>query len=141
MQHFLISQTICQNCSRISNLLCEVSIFSSNNNNNDNNHYITNDVCRNSSVRIAIRHGRTIRGSNPGGGKIFRTRTDRPWFPPSLMYKGYLVLFQGAEWQGPGFYDPSPSSAEVKERVELYLCTPSWSSWPLLGRSLPLYYH
>ena len=32
-----------------------------------------------------------------------------------------------------------PSSAEVKERVELYLYTPSVSSWPVLGRPLRLY--
>ena len=28
---------------------------------------------------------------------------------------------------------PTPSSAEVKERVEVCLCSPSWPSWPLLG--------
>ena len=32
-----------------------------------------------------------------------------------------------------------PSSAEVKERVELYLCSPYGFLWPLLGRNLPLY--
>jgi hypothetical protein len=26
----------------------------------------------------------TVRGSNPGGGEIFRKRPDRPWGPPSL---------------------------------------------------------
>jgi hypothetical protein len=31
-----------------------------------------------------------------------------------------------------------PSSAEVKERVELYLYTPSGLSWPVLGRTLSL---
>jgi hypothetical protein len=25
---------------------------------------------------------------NPGGGEIFRTRPDRPWDPPSLLYNG-----------------------------------------------------
>jgi len=34
-------------------------------------------------------------------------------------------------------YQP-PSSAEVRERVELYLFSPSGSSWPFLGRTLPL---
>ena len=29
--------------------------------------------------------GWTVRGSNPGGGEIFRTRPDRPWGPPSLL--------------------------------------------------------
>jgi len=28
---------------------------------------------------------------------------------------------------------PSPSSAEVNERVELYLYSPSGPSWPVLG--------
>jgi hypothetical protein len=27
----------------------------------------------------------TVRGSNPGGGAICRTRPDRPWGPPSLL--------------------------------------------------------
>ena len=30
-----------------------------------------------------------VRGSNPGGGEIFRTRPDRPWGPPSFLYNGY----------------------------------------------------
>ena len=30
----------------------------------------------------------TVRGSNPGGGEIFRTRSDRHWGPPSLLYSG-----------------------------------------------------
>jgi hypothetical protein len=34
-------------------------------------------------------------------------------------------------------HDPPPSSAEVKERVELYLYSPSGPSWPVLGRTLP----
>jgi hypothetical protein len=35
--------------------------------------------------------------------------------------------------------DPPLSSAEVKERVELYLYSPSGPSWPVLGRTLPLH--
>ena len=35
--------------------------------------------------------GWTLRGYNPGGGEIFRTRPDRPWDPPSLLYTGYRV--------------------------------------------------
>ena len=34
--------------------------------------------------------GWTVRGSNPGGGEIFRNCPDRPRGPPSLLYKGYL---------------------------------------------------
>jgi hypothetical protein len=29
---------------------------------------------------------------NPGGGKIFRTRPDRPWGPPSLLHNMYRVF-------------------------------------------------
>jgi hypothetical protein len=30
----------------------------------------------------------TVRGSNPSAGKIFRTRPEWPWGPPSLLYNG-----------------------------------------------------
>jgi hypothetical protein len=75
----------------------------------------------------------TVRGSNPGGGKIFRSRPDRPWGPPSLLYNGYWVYFPGVKRPGRGVDRPPPSSAEVKERVELYLYSPSGSSWPVTG--------
>ena len=32
--------------------------------------------------------GWTVRGSNLGGGEIFRTRSDRPWGPLSPLYNG-----------------------------------------------------
>jgi len=40
--------------------------------------------------------------------------------------------FPGAKRPGCGVYHPPPSSAEVKERVELYLYSPSGPSWPIL---------
>jgi hypothetical protein len=39
-----------------------------------------------------------------------------------------------------GVDHPPPSSAEVKERVELYIYSTSGLSWPVLGWSLPLPY-
>jgi ribonuclease HI len=48
--------------------------------------------------------------------------------------------FPGVKWPGRGVDHPLPSSTEVKERVELYLCSPSGPSWPVLGRTLPLPY-
>jgi len=36
--------------------------------------------------------GWTVRGSNPGGGEIFRSCPDRPWGPPSLLFNGYRVF-------------------------------------------------
>jgi len=37
------------------------------------------------------------------------------------------------KWPGRGVDHPHPSSAEVKERVELYLYSPSGPSWALVG--------
>ena len=53
-------------------------------------------------------------------------------------YNGYRVSFPGAKQPGCGVDHPPPSSAEVKERVELYLYSPFGPSWPVLGRTLPL---
>ena len=39
---------------------------------------------------------------------------------------------------GHGVDHPPPSSAEVKERVALYIYSPSGLSWPVLGWPLPL---
>jgi len=46
--------------------------------------------------------------------------------------------FPGVKRPGPGVDHPHPSRAEDKERVELYLYSPSGSSWSVLGRTLPL---
>ena len=81
--------------------------------------------------------GWAVRGSNPGGGEIFRIRPDRPWGPPSLLHIGYRV-FPRVKRPGRGADHPPPSSAEVEGRVELYIYSPSRFSWPVLGRSLPL---
>jgi hypothetical protein len=67
----------------------------------------------------------TVRGLNPGGGDIFRIRPDRPWGPPSLLYNGHRVSFPKVKRLGRGVNHPLPSSAEVKERVELYRYSPS----------------
>jgi len=43
--------------------------------------------------------------------------------------------FVGVKRPGRGVDHPPTSSAEVKERVELYLYFPSGPSWPVLGRN------
>ena len=44
----------------------------------------------------------------------------------------------GVNRPGRGVDHPLPSSAEVKERVVLYLYSPSGPSWPVLGTTSPL---
>jgi len=41
--------------------------------------------------------GWTFRGSNPRGGKLFRTRSDRSWDPPGPLYNAYLFFPGGKE--------------------------------------------
>jgi hypothetical protein len=53
--------------------------------------------------------------------ETFCTRPDRSWDPPSLLYNGYRVSFPGVKRPGRGVNHQPPYSAEVKERVELYL--------------------
>jgi hypothetical protein len=55
------------------------------------------------------------------GGEIFRTRPDRPWDSPSLLYNEYRVYFPPLKRRGFGFDHPPQSSAEVEIRVELQL--------------------
>ena len=62
---------------------------------------------------------------SPKGGEIFCTHADRPWDPPSLLYTGYWVSFPGVKWPGRDVNHPPLSTADVKERVELYLYSPS----------------
>ena len=44
--------------------------------------------------------------------------------------------FLGVKWPGCGIDHPPPSSTRIKERVELYVCSLSEPSWPVLGRNL-----
>ena len=46
------------------------------------------------------------------------------------------VVFLGVKQLGRGTDHPPPSNAEVKERVELYVYSPSGPSWPVLGWTL-----
>ena len=57
--------------------------------------------------------GWAVRGSNPGGGKIFRPCPDRSWGPPSLLYNGYRVFPGGKERAGRDADPLLPSSAVV----------------------------
>jgi hypothetical protein len=66
---------------------------------------------------IATAYGLDGRGSNPGGGEIFRTCPDRPWGPPSLLYNGYRVFPGGKVRQGRDTDLSPPSSGKVKNTL------------------------
>jgi hypothetical protein len=68
----------------------------------------------------------------PVGGKVFRTRLNRPWGPPSVLYNGYRV-FPGGKAAGAWHRPATSSSADVKERVDLYLYSLSGSLCILLS--------
>jgi hypothetical protein len=90
-----------------------------------------------SVVSIATVYELAVRGSNPGGGEIFSTPPDRPWGLINLIDNGYQASFSGVKRPGRGVDHPPQFSAEVKERVELYLYSHSGPSWPVLGWTLP----
>jgi len=75
--------------------------------------------------------GWTVWRSNPGRDEIFRTRPDWSWGPHRLLYNGYRVIPGGKAaraWRWP----PTPSNAEVKRTVELYLHAPTGPSWRVI---------
>ena len=69
-------------------------------------------------------------------GEVLRTSPDRSWDPHLLLYNEYWVSFPGVKRLKSGVNHPPQSSAEVKERVEPYVCFPSGPSWPVLERYL-----
>jgi len=77
--------------------------------------------------------GWKVRGSNTVGGEIFHTCPEQPSGPTSLLCDEYRVPFSGVKRPGPGVDHPPSFSAEVKERLELYVYSYSGSSWPVIG--------
>ena len=93
---------------------------------------------RDISVGIATAYGLDGPGIESLGGEIFRTHLDRPWGPPSFLHNGYRLSFAGVKRPGRDVDHPPTSSAEGKERVQLYIYSPSAPSWPVLGWTLRL---
>ena len=58
-----------------------------------------------------------------------------PTQPPTQWYRA----IPGGKAAGVRVDHPPSSSAEVKERAELYLCSPSVPSWQVIDLSLLLY--
>ena len=66
------------------------------------------------------------------GARFFAPVQASPVAHPAYYTVG-TGSFQGVKWPGRGVDHPPPSSAEVNERVELYLYSPSGHLWPFLG--------
>jgi hypothetical protein len=57
----------------------------------------------------------------------------RPTLEPTQSTIKWVPGFPGGKGVGAWRCPPTPSSAEVKERVELYVYSPSGPSWPVIG--------
>jgi len=77
--------------------------------------------------------GWTVRGSDPGGGARFSAPLQTGPVAHPASYTMGTGSFPGVKRLGRGLDHPPPSSAEVKERVELYIYSPSGPSWLVLG--------
>ena len=76
-----------------------------------------------------------VRGSDLGGGEIFRTCPDRPWGPPSLLYKGYR-LFPGGKERPLRDADPSPLLVPWSRKSRAIALLPVWAVWPVQSLSV-----
>ena len=90
-------------------------------------------VGRDSSVRLATRYGLEGPGIESRWRRDFPQPSRPPWGPLSLLYNGYRVSLPGVKRPGRCVDHPPPPSAEVKEKVQLYLYSTSRPSWPVLG--------
>ena len=95
-------------------------------------------VGRDSAVGIATLCGLDGPGIESRWGRDFPHPPTPALGPTQPLYYGYQVSSSGVKLPGLGVDHPPSSSAEVKERVELYLYPSSGPSWPVLRLTLPL---
>ena len=81
--------------------------------------------------------GWMVQGSTPGRNKNFCNHPDQSWDPPSLPYSGYQACLPGVKQMRHGIDHLLPSSAKVKEEIELDFYSSSGPSWPVLRWTLP----
>ena len=93
---------------------------------------------RDSSVGIATCYRLDGLGIESWWSDTLCTRPGRPWGPTQTPVQWVPGLFPGVKRPGRGLFQSLPSSAEVKERVQLYLYSRSGPSWPVLGWTVRL---
>ena len=87
---------------------------------------------RNSSVGVATRYAMDGPGIKSRWGRDF-PHPYRPALAPTQPHVQWVPGFPGGKAAGACLDHPPPYSAEVKERVELYLYSTSEPSWPFTG--------
>ena len=88
---------------------------------------------RDGSVGIVTRYGLDGPGIESRWGARFSTPVQTgPGAHPASCIMG-TGPFPGVKRPGRGADHQPPSGAEIKEKVELYLCSPSGPSWPVIG--------
>jgi hypothetical protein len=90
-------------------------------------------VGQDSAVGIQTRYGLDGPGIESRGDKISAPVQTGP-----EARRASYTMGTGVQRAGLGVGHPSPSRAEVNERVDLFLCSPSGPSWPVLRWTFPL---
>ena len=88
---------------------------------------------RDTSVGIPTRYGLDGPGIESRWGAIFSAPVQTAPGAHPDSYKMGTGSFPGVKRPGRDVDDPPPSTAEVKERVQLYLYSPSGPPWSVLG--------
>jgi hypothetical protein len=87
------------------------------------------------------RYSDSVRVRRSGDGIPVGARFSAPvHIGPGTYPASYTIgtgSFPGVKRPGRSLDHPPPSSVEVKDRVQLYLYSPSRPSWPVIGRTLP----
>jgi hypothetical protein len=88
---------------------------------------------RESAVRIANRYGLDGPGIESRWAAIFSTHIQAGPRAHPASYTMSTGSFPKVKRPGRGVDHPTPSSAEVKGRAELYICSLFGPSWPVIG--------
>ena len=75
-----------------------------------------------------------VRGSNPGGGEVFRTCPNRLWGPPSVLYNGYRV-FPGVKSGRGVTLTPHPLIVPWSRKSRAIPLFPLWAQRPVQSLS------
>jgi len=96
-------------------------------------------MVRCSSVRIATRYGLGGQGNESRWGRDFPYPSRPALGPTQPPTQGVPGLSPGSKAVGAWRWPHTPSSAEAKEGLEIYLYSPSGPSWPVPGWPLPYF--